>query len=294
MYKNDDDEKFSDDDAGVAKRTKRGDDEEDENMYEGGSDSESESQGGANDVDSRMNDVGVVDISYAQRTVWLVKVPDFLAERLAEIDEDNSDIGGVRIYANPNGPAKVLVHLSDEGPCADLPKEFHLQFVKKPVQQQIHMFCESPAGEALMIRGKVEQECQLKPILNEEYRNVMKQRNIDSNRPRRMVQVVESGTAGIQVGLIPHVNEAELLLKKKRKFEPDLRKERLPKAEVMDLVFKAFEKFAYWSLKGLVDYTQQPTIYLKEVLAEICVFNKRGPYKNLFELRPEYKRSQNR
>ena len=111
-----------------------------------------------------------------------------------------------------------------------------------------------------MIRGKVEQECQLKPILNEEYRSVMKMRNIESNRPRRTVQVVESGSAGIQVGLIPHVNETELLLKKKRKFEPDTRKERLPKAEVMDLIFKAFEKFAHWTLKGLVEHTQQPTV----------------------------------
>lgn len=140
------------------------------------------------------------------------------------------------------------------------------------------MFCESPAGgiclylmidlnlnlslEALMIRGKVEQECQLKPILNDDYRSIMKMRNVESNRPRRTVQVVESGSAGIQVGLIPHVNETELLLKKKRKFEPDSRKERLPKAEVMDLVFKAFEKFAHWTLKGLVDYTQQPTVFI--------------------------------
>lgn len=49
--------------------------------------------------DARMNDVGVVDTTYAQRTVWLVKVPDFLADRFAEVDEDNADIGGVRIYA---------------------------------------------------------------------------------------------------------------------------------------------------------------------------------------------------
>lgn len=50
-------------------------------------------------ANARMNDVGVVDTTYAQRTVWLVKVPDFLADRFAEIDEDNADIGGVRIYA---------------------------------------------------------------------------------------------------------------------------------------------------------------------------------------------------
>ncbi len=111
-----------------------------------------------------------------------------------------------------------------------------------------------------MIRGKVEQECQLKPLLNEDYRNVMKMRNIESNRPRRTVKIVDAGAKGVQVGLIPHVNEAELLQRKKRKFEPDMRKERLPKAEVMDLIFKAFEKFSHWSLKGLVDHSQQPLV----------------------------------
>ena len=76
--------------------------------------------------------------------------------------------------------------------------------------------------EALMIRGKVEQECQLKPILNDDYRSIMKMRNVESNRPCGTVQVVESGSAGIQVGLIPHVNETELLLKKKRKIRTRL------------------------------------------------------------------------
>jgi len=40
------------------------------NMYEDVSDSEIDEKEHAN----RMNDVGVVDITYAQRTVWLVKV----------------------------------------------------------------------------------------------------------------------------------------------------------------------------------------------------------------------------
>lgn len=134
-----------------------------------------------------------------------------------------------------------------------------------------HLICIIVLLEALMIRGKVEQECQLKPILNEDYRGIMKMRNIESNRPRRTVQVVESGSAGIQVGLIPHVNESELLLKKKRKFEPETRKERLPKAEVMDLVFKAFEKFAHWTLKGLVDHTQQPTVMSSRHLSQVFI-----------------------
>lgn len=44
------------------------------NMYEDVSDSEIDEKEHAD----RMNDVGVVDITYAQRTVWLVKVYFFI------------------------------------------------------------------------------------------------------------------------------------------------------------------------------------------------------------------------
>jgi hypothetical protein len=31
-------------------------------------------------------------------------------------------------------------------------------------------------------------------------------------------------------------------------------------------------------------------IYLKEVLNDICVYLKRGPYKNMYQLKPEYRK----
>ena len=34
--------------------------------------------------------------------------------------------------------------------------------------------------------------------------------------------------------------------------------------------------------------TEQPTAYLKEVLAEICLLNKQGPARGTYELKPEY------
>ena len=69
----------------------------------------------------------------------------------------------------------------------------------------------------------------------------------------------------------------------------EMKRERLPKEDVMNMLFSAFEKHTYWALKGLVDYTKQPVQYLKDILGEICNFNTRGPYKNTYQLKPEYK-----
>lgn len=56
----------------------------------------------------------------------------------------------------------------------------------------------------------------------------------------------------------------------------------------MDMLFAAFEKFPYWSFKGLVEYCKQPHSYLKEVLSEICIFIKKGPYTARYQLKPEF------
>lgn len=45
--------------------------ENDGNFYEDASSSDTDEK---ETLDDRMNDVGVIDVTYAQRTVWLVKV----------------------------------------------------------------------------------------------------------------------------------------------------------------------------------------------------------------------------
>lgn len=48
---------------------------------------------------------------------------------------------------------------------------------------------------------------------------------------------------------------------------------------------RLFEKQARWAFPQLQKQTNQPTMYLKEVLGEIAVKNPRGPYKDLWELK---------
>lgn len=57
---------------------------------------------------------------------------------------------------------------------------------------------------------------------------------------------------------------------------------------LLDVLFAAFARQPQWTLKDLVVETDQPLVFLKEVLTTIAVLNKRGPAKGLYELKPEY------
>ncbi|ANB11065.1 transcription factor IIF subunit TFG2 [Sugiyamaella lignohabitans] len=64
---------------------------------------------------------------------------------------------------------------------------------------------------------------------------------------------------------------------------------RIPKNELLDLLFKLFEEYDYWSLKGLRERTKQPETYLKEVLDTMAILIKKGPYAMKYTLKPEFK-----
>lgn len=63
----------------------------------------------------------------------------------------------------------------------------------------------------------------------------------------------------------------------------------MPESELMDLLFDAFEKYAHWNLRGLVQYTHQPQTYVREVLAKLCDYSQSGPFKSLYHLKSEYR-----
>jgi len=64
---------------------------------------------------------------------------------------------------------------------------------------------------------------------------------------------------------------------------------RIGKEDLASHLFKHFEEHEYWSMKGFREVTNQPEAYLKEVLEEIAIMNKSGPYSGKWSLRPEFK-----
>lgn len=88
----------------------------------------------------------------------------------------------------------------------------------------------------------------------------------------------------------PKPRSAPYPTRREKEAKAERKTERREKSVVQDLLFQAFAKKPNYTLKELVAITKQPVNYLKkEILSEICVYNKRGKNKATYELKPEYK-----
>lgn len=62
---------------------------------------------------------------------------------------------------------------------------------------------------------------------------------------------------------------------------------RMPENELLDRIFKCFEKYNYWSIKALRAELHQPEAYLRETLEKIAVLAKSGRFSSHWSLKPE-------
>lgn len=188
--------------------------------------------------------------------------------------------------ATATSPVKVTLTLSNGELTNELPKEYDLHFMKS--QKNHYMFTATVDDEALSIAGKIEHECQIKPRMNKEYKALMERLNYETRQPKRSMVLLEQEPSGVKVGTAAHVKESKLLNIKKSKYSSDNKRDRMPKPELMDILFKAFEQHAFWSIDDLVKKTQQPVAYLKQVLPEICDYIRIGEYRNCYQLKSQF------
>ncbi|KAG6402285.1 hypothetical protein SASPL_139163 [Salvia splendens] len=59
--------------------------------------------------------------------------------------------------------------------------------------------------------------------------------------------------------------------------------------EMEKIMFRLFEKKPNWTLKQLVQNTDQPEQFLKDMLKSLCVYNNKGANQGTYELKPEYR-----
>ena len=70
-----------------------------------------------------------------------------------------------------------------------------------------------------------------------------------------------------------------------------LKAARIPRNELLDLLFKLFNEYTYWPFSALKQRVQQPEAYLKEILEEIAYLQKSGPHMSQWHLKDASKYS---
>ena len=64
---------------------------------------------------------------------------------------------------------------------------------------------------------------------------------------------------------------------------------RMPRNQLLDQLFSLFRDPPRWGIRALRERTQQPEVYLKEVLSEVAFLHRSGEYNGLWELKDNFK-----
>jgi len=219
--------------------------------------------------------LGEVNVDFVRRRVWLVKLPEFLADEWKAKGPDQ-DLGKVQVTQNQ------ITIVTQSGEHL-IPSQYVIQLQQPTPDNPMHIFSETPDG-VLSMEGTVEYKGLAKPVdLNPEYRSLCKDRVVKANVKTRVVKALDNAPTTRR--------PIDTLFNKKKKEERKPRAdERLEKDVLTERIFRAFETSNYLTIKSLQETTNQPVQWLKEVLADICIYNKRGPNKTKYELKPEYKK----
>ncbi|KNZ76077.1 Transcription initiation factor IIF subunit beta [Termitomyces sp. J132] len=148
-----------------------------------------------------------------------------------------------------------------------------------------------------ILTGRVRHECNLRPRFTERYRQQMRARHLQSNTRVRQIRMIDdAGVAGGRGGINRLSSGVGVgagkafgdLIKTKPKYAKGTfeRMARMPRNQLLDQIFTLFRDPPRWGIKPLREKTQQPEVYLKEVLSEVAFL---GEYNGLWELKDNYK-----
>jgi len=238
--------------------------------------------------------------------VWSVKIPKHLMERWSRVDSDDEHLATIRVYERDarTGKQRIVVVVPSEDPSTpNEVDEYEMDMVNEAVENQI-VIAErekEPGSRARMtiLTGRIKHDCNLRPVFNENYRRRMRERHRAATTPARQTRLIDevmSGNRGAVNMLSSGVTSATTfsgLVKTKPKpvkgaFE---RYARMPRNQLLDLLFSLYREKPRWSAKDLRTRTEQPEAYLKEALAEIADLHRSGEFNGLYELKQNFRDS---
>jgi len=222
------------------------------------------------------------------------------------IDEDAAEVELGSICMPPGG-GEASLRLTGAACEAGLPAEYRM--VKLPLAEGTTVAAISYAAQTgppeeltgLRVDGTMSRCFTLAPTqsvdkhgqveIDSAYRAMSRDRNIRASIKTATVQRFESAREDRMAQLEVQRRMFQERRRKEVTKEDKLDNRRLRKErkELEAELFSLFERQSTWQFSQLVRETHQPPPYVKEVLAEIAFQNKRGPNRDLYELKHEYK-----
>nr|XP_039247801.1 general transcription factor IIF subunit 2-like [Styela clava] len=234
-----------------------------------------------------------LDCTGAKHSVWLVKVPKYLATIWKEAP-GGQPVGKLRI-GKTMGRTQVSFNLDEslakEHPTSkdSVPTE-HKFSLQGMGNQSLAVFSQIPGvgpggSEKRAIEGRIVQKADCMPQGGQKYMKLKMTQFVVATKPTRTVKQLDTAVRSVYKP-VSRIQE-EIANDKRQKAEG--KRIRGSKEQVMAKLFEAFEKHQFYSIQDLGKITKQPITFLKEILREIGHYNLKNPHKNMWELKPEYR-----
>ncbi|XP_015583911.1 general transcription factor IIF subunit 2 isoform X2 [Ricinus communis] len=158
----------------------------------------------------------------------------------------------------------------------------------------IPMFVLSESAQGkVSVEGKILYKFDMRPHTEnlENYAKMCRERTKKYMTKGRQIQIIDNDNGS-------HMRPMPLMIasgsndkKKPPAKATDVKRTRRDRGEMEAIMFKLFERQPNWTLRQLIQETDQPEQFLKDILKELCVYNNKGTNQGSYELKPEYKRS---
>ncbi|XP_011084344.1 general transcription factor IIF subunit 2 [Sesamum indicum] len=256
-----------------------------------------------------------LETSKADRHVWLMKCPPVVARamqnhHLLSPPPFSSDAGSGQTVAKvvvsvdplrPNDDFSSTQFTMELAGTADrhMPKCYSMDMSTDFIPMSV--FAESSQGKS-SVEGKIYHKFDMKPHDEdiEDYAKLCRERTNKYMTKTRQIQIINDD-GGIRMRPMPGMLDIKSSVfvdkKDKKKVQAKVsenKRTRRDPEEMEKIMFKLFEKQPNWTLKQLIQKTDQPEQFLKDMLKLLCVYNNKGANQGTYELKPEYRRSENK
>ncbi|XP_027357475.1 general transcription factor IIF subunit 2 [Abrus precatorius] len=238
-----------------------------------------------------------VDTSKAERAVWLMKCPPLVSRSLRATPSDPSrPVAKVVVSIDPlnsnddDSPPQFTMELAEAG---HIPRCYVMDMSKDLIPMSV--FSDTPQGK-ISVEGKILNKFDMRPHNQnlELYGKLCRERTNKYMVKNRQIQVINNDS-GIHMrpmpGMYSFLTSAPTEKKKAPAKGTEMKRTRRDRGEMEEIVFKLFERQANWSLRNLIQETDQPEQFLKDILKDLCVYNNKGTNQGTYELKPEYRKS---
>eukprot|EP00188_Purpureofilum_apyrenoidigerum_P000882 Plantae.Rhodophyta-Purpureofilum_apyrenoidigerum.ctg14424.p1 GENE.Plantae.Rhodophyta-Purpureofilum_apyrenoidigerum.ctg14424~~Plantae.Rhodophyta-Purpureofilum_apyrenoidigerum.ctg14424.p1 ORF type:complete len:318 (+),score=69.17 Plantae.Rhodophyta-Purpureofilum_apyrenoidigerum.ctg14424:29-955(+) len=252
--------------------------------------------GDEEEVDEEETRTGEVNLDNYERGMYLVKMPKRLLKSLEEGTPCKLRLptAGADESGNVTGEMFLESVLNPGGR-----PQFEMQITPETSDTIVFSSDDTDDQGKVQLEGRVSHHCVVRPVIDHKYREMVRHhhREAAQAQKRRTVKLQNDELRKMERGdftMPVAISRGELKLRKEEKRKIVDKPEQQWRRDTMEKLFLLFEKRSHWSLTEISDALNEPQQRLKDLLSEACNYNRGGPHRNMYELKDEYKTSEQR